>query len=125
MTSARLRTLRRGALFALFGLVAYGAALMFCFPYERVRDMAVAIAARNGIDLEVASVGPSFPFGILFEDLRLRSRAAPPGGKPPQARLDSARLGMIPLFLSRGSSFDADVVGLAGQIQYGVHVLFH
>ena len=29
----------------------------------------VAMGAKNGYDVEIASAGPSFPFGIKFEDL--------------------------------------------------------
>jgi type II secretion system protein N len=120
MTSERIRVVQRSALFIAFGLVAYVVALMFCFPYHRAREMAVAVAARNGYDLDIGSVGASFPFGILFEDIRVRSRSAMPGGKPIQARFESARLALLPVFFSRGKAFDLALEGLGGHIELHV-----
>jgi len=122
VTSERLRRLRRTVAYAAFGVVAYAFALTFCFPYDRTREMAVAAAAKNGYELEIGSAGPSFPFGLVFGDVRLRSRTAAYGTKPTQARFDSARVALLPLFLSKGHAFDVTLVGLGGTIDLTARV---
>jgi type II secretion system protein N len=102
--------------FAAFGLIAYLVALMFCFPYERARDITIAMAAKAGYDLDIAEVGASFPFGIAFGDIRVRSRAVTPGVKPAQARFESARVALLPMVLSHWQAFDVALVGLGGQV---------
>ncbi|MEO5768168.1 MAG: type II secretion system protein GspN, partial [Polyangia bacterium] len=117
MTSERIRLIRRTAGFVAFGVAAYLVALTFCFPYDRAREMAVAIAAKNGYDLEIASAGPAFPFAVSFRDIRLRSRVpATPATKPMQARFESARLALLPLLLSNGHAMDLELAGLGGSV---------
>jgi len=116
ITPERLRLLRRSLLYTAAGAIVYVIALTFCFPYDRARDAAVAVAARAGYDLEIGSAGPSFPFGIAFDEVRIRARTAVPPPKPAQARFDSVRVAMLPLALSRGESFDVAARGLGGEI---------
>jgi len=116
ITPERLRLLRRSLLYTAAGAIVYVIALTFCFPYDRARDAAVAVAARAGYDLEIGSAGPSFPFGIAFDEVRLRARTAVPPPKPAQARFDSVRVAMLPLAMSHGESFDVVARGLGGEI---------
>lgn len=116
ITPERLRLLRRSLLYTLAGAIVYVIALTFCFPYDRARDAAVAVAARAGYDLEIGSAGPSFPFGIAFDEVRVRARTAVPPPKPAQARFDSVRVAMLPLAMSHGESFDVVARGLGGEI---------
>jgi len=114
----RLRLVRRTAAFALAGLVAYVLALMFCLPYDRARETAIALGAKAGYDVEIGSAGPAFPFGISFDEIRLRSRTSSPGAKPLQARFDSVRVSLLSLVLSRGTSVDLVAKAFGGQIAF-------
>jgi len=116
ITPERLRLVRRSLLYTVAGAIVYVIALTFCFPYDRARDAAVAVAARAGYDLEIGSAGPSFPFGIAFDEVRVRARTAVPPPKPAQARFDSVRVAMLPLAMSHGESFDVVARGLGGEI---------
>jgi len=116
MTSERIRLLRRSVGYVSFGVVIYLAALTFCFPYDRAREMAVALGAKSGYDLEIAGAGPSFPFGIELDNIVVRSRAVVAGARPAQARFDSARLALLPLLISKGQALDLHLVGLGGSI---------
>lgn len=116
MTSERLRILRRIAGFALAGVFVYLVALFFCFPYDRVRELAIAVAATQGYDVEIASVGPALPLALSFEDVRVRSRVTTGDGKPARANFDSARASMLPMLFSGGSAFDLELHGLGGEI---------
>jgi type II secretion system protein N len=120
LSSERLRTIRRIAGFAAVGLVAYVVALMFCLPYDRARETAIAVGAKAGYDVEIGAAGPSFPFGIAFEEIRVRSRTPPssPGAKPLQVRLDSVRVSLLPIVLSGGEAMDVVVKGLGGRVDY-------
>src|ERR1041385_853365 len=108
LSAERLRAIRRMAGFAVVGLVAYVVALMFCLPYDRARETAVALGAKAGYDIEIGAAGPSFPFGIAFEEIRVRSRTPPSsaGAKPLQLRLDSVRVSLLPIVLSGGEVMD-------------------
>jgi type II secretion system protein N len=117
VTSERIRVVRRAVGFVIFGVVVYLAALTFCFPYDRAREMAVALGARGGYDVEIAHAGAAFPFGIKFDDIRVRSRSAAAGAKPAQARFDFARLALLPLVLSNGRAFDVQLSGLGGSVE--------
>ena len=97
-------------------MVIYLVALTFCFPYDRAREMAVALGAKSGYDLEISGAGPSFPFGIELENIVVRSRAVAAGARPAQARFDSARLALLPLLISKGRALDLHLVGLGGTI---------
>jgi type II secretion system protein N len=115
----RLRVFRRVALYALFGIAAYVTALAICFPYGRVKDMAIAMAAQAGYDAEIDSAGAAFPFGVAFTDIRVRSRTPGANGKPMQFHLDSARAPFLPVILSGGNAVDVVVNGFGGRIALG------
>jgi len=112
----RLRQIRRAAAFTGAGLLVYLVALYFCFPYERAGEMAVALAAQNGYDMEIQSAAPAFPFQLVLGDVRVQTRPTTPGGKPTRVRLDSVRIAMLPLMLSRGKEFSVVLNGLGGEI---------
>jgi len=118
ITPERLRLLRRSLLYTAAGAIVYVIALTFCFPYDRARDAAIAVAAKAGYDLDIGSAGPSFPFGIAFDEVRVRARTATVQAKPAQARFDSVRVAMLPMALSHGEAFDVVAHGLGGQITF-------
>ena len=60
ITPERLRAVRRWLLQSVFGLLVFGVALYFCFPYDRAKDLAIAWAANQGYDVTIGSAGPGF-----------------------------------------------------------------
>jgi type II secretion system protein N len=116
ITPERLRALRRSLLQSGFGLLVFGVALYFCFPYDRAKDLAIAWAAAQGFDVTIGSAGPSFGFAINFKDIRVRSR--PTGaGKTVRFTIDSARVRVSPfVMLSKKSSMGVDADAFGGQI---------
>ncbi|HEX2657142.1 MAG TPA: type II secretion system protein GspN, partial [Polyangia bacterium] len=118
----RLRLIRRSVAFALAGLVAYVIALMFCLPYDRARETAIAMGAKAGYDVEIGSAGWAFPFGISFDEIRVRSRTTTPGTKPLQARFDSVRVSLLSLALSQGESIDLLAKAFGGEIAFAGHM---
>jgi type II secretion system protein N len=115
----RLRRARWALVFALAGLGVYAVALLFCLPYDRARETAIAVAAKAGYDVEIGEAGPSFPFGISFQEIRIRSRTPPAvTSKATQIRLDSVRVALLPIALSGGEDLDVVVKGLGGRIEF-------
>ena len=116
ITPERLRAVRRWLLQSVFGLLVFGVALYFCFPYDRAKDLAIAWAANQGYDVTIGSAGPGFGFAINFKDIRVRSR--PTGtGKPIRFSFDSARVRVSPFVMfSKATSLGISAVGLGGDL---------
>ena len=80
--------------------------ILFCFPYDRAKDFAIAWAATQGYDVTIGSAGPGFGFAVNFKDIRVRSR--PTGtGKPIRFSLDSARVRVSPFVIAQRNVFVA------------------
>src|SRR5260370_660841 len=94
MTPEKLRGLRRAGMNSAFGLVVFIIGLYIWFPYDRAKDVAVAMAAAQGLDVEIGSVGRAFGFGVTFKDIVVRTR--PVTGKPTRFAVDSARVTLSP-----------------------------
>ena len=116
MISERLRTFRRAGLYLAAGVAVYLVAMMFCFPYNRAKDLFITVASNAGYDVEVGEAGPSFPFGMALTDVRVRTRPTIPGAKPTNIRFDRARVPLIPIALSGGKAFEVVLHGLGGRI---------
>ena len=117
MTPERLRTARRVLLQSAFGLLVFGVALYFCFPYDRAKDLAIAWAAQQGYDVTIGSAGPGFGFAVSFKDIHVRTRPTPGGGKPVRFTVDSARVRVSPfVMLSKTTSMGVDAAAMGGQI---------
>ncbi len=116
ITPERLRAARRWLLQSAFGVLVFGIALYFCFPYDRAKDLAIAWAANQGYDVTIGSAGPGFGFAVNFKDIHVRSR--PTGtGKPIRFTLDSARVRVSPLvMLTKATSLDIGASGLGGDV---------
>jgi type II secretion system protein N len=116
ITPERLRAVRRWLLQSAFGVLVFGIALYFCFPYDRAKDLAIAWAANQGYDVTIGSAGPGFGFAVSFKDIHVRSR--PTGtGKPIRFTLDSARVRVSPLvMLTKATSLDIGASGLGGDV---------
>ena len=116
LTPDRLRALRRGLLQAGFGLLVFGVALYFCFPYDRAKDLAIAWAATQGFDVTIGSAGPGLGFAVTFKDIRVRTR--PTGaGKPVRFTLDSAVVRVSPLaILTKKTSMGVAAAAFGGGV---------
>jgi len=116
ITPERLRAVRRWLLQSVFGILVFGVALYFCFPYDRAKDLAIAWAATQGYDVTIGSAGPGFGFAVNFKDIRVRSR--PTGtGKPIRFSFDSARVRVSPFVMfSKATSLGISAAGLGGDL---------
>jgi type II secretion system protein N len=116
ITPERLRTLRRVLLQSAFGVLVFGVALYFCFPYDRAKELAIAWAGNQGFDVTIASAGPSLGFAVNFKDIRVRSRTTG-AGKPIRFTLESARVRVSPIAIfSKSSSMGVTANGLGGVV---------
>jgi len=108
MTPERKQKLKRAAIFGVVGLVAYGVSLMLFFPYDRAKEMAIAVAASQGWDMTVAEVGPTLGLGLRFGGITMASHMEKPGTKVVRFTIEEARvaLGLATFF---GSSADMNL----------------
>ena len=84
---------------------------MMAFPYERVKDQIVAIAAAQNLDMEVGSTGPLLGIGVVMKDVTLRTRPDP-GKKASVIPIERARIDVSPLAQLRGEfAYNLDVDG--------------
>jgi type II secretion system protein N len=96
VTPERLRTLRAVGWRVGFGLLVFVIAFYFWFPYGRVKEQLVALAAQRDVELQIASAGPLLGVGIAFHDIDVIRRAAA-GQKSKPLRIDEARVHLAPL----------------------------
>src|SRR5437762_4845488 len=117
ITPERLRTARRVLLQSAFGLLVFGVALYYCFPYDRAKDLAIAWAAQQGYDVTIGSAGPGFGFAVSFKDIRVRTRPTPGSGKPVRFTVESARVRVSPFVMfSKTSSLGIEAAALGGHV---------
>jgi type II secretion system protein N len=95
LTPERLRMLRAFGLRAGFGLLVFLVAFYVFFPYHRVKDQVVAMAAQQNVDVEIGSAGPIFGVGIAFHDILVANRPTD-GSRPTRLRIDDARVSISP-----------------------------
>ena len=89
ITPERLRAVRRWLLQSAFGLLVFGVALYFCFPYDRAKDLAIAWAANQGYDVTIGSAGS----GLRVRRQLQRHPRAQPADRHRQADPVLARFG--------------------------------
>ena len=83
-----LRRLRHvGAKVGVF-LVVFVVALYIWFPYDRAKEMAIDLAATQGIDVDIESAGPTFGVGISFSNINVKTR--PKTGKATHFSIEKA-----------------------------------
>jgi type II secretion system protein N len=83
-----LRRLRRvGAGVGVF-LVVFIVALYVWFPYERAKEVAIAVAAQQGYDVDIESAGPAWGLGVSFSNIHVKTR--PTTGKPTRFAIEKA-----------------------------------
>jgi type II secretion system protein N len=83
-----LRQLRRVGMFAGAGVLVYVVALFIWFPYDRAKEVAIGMAAAQGLDVEIESAGPTFGIGVSFSNIRVKTR--PTSGKPTRFSIEKA-----------------------------------
>jgi type II secretion system protein N len=109
----RLKKLQRFGAIGGFGFLVFLLSVYFSFPYDRIKDLAVAMAAQRNLDVEIGSAGPTFGFGISFADVRVRTRPLD-GSKPTQVQIPQANISLSPLARLLGEdavSVSADALG--------------
>ncbi len=108
ITPERLRLLRRIGINVAFGLLVFVVALHLAFPSERVKEVAIRMAAENNLDVEIGSAGATLGFGVVFRDLRVRVRPAPTAAaaaaKPTRFTIDTARISYSPWAILTGKN---------------------
>ena len=84
-------TLRRlrlvGAKVGVF-LFVFVVALFIWFPYDRAKEVAVNLAASQGLDVEIESAGPTWGVGVSFTNIHVKTR--PTTGKPTRFSIEKA-----------------------------------
>jgi type II secretion system protein N len=121
MSPDRFRTIRRFVGLGAFGLIVFLIAFMMAFPYERVKDQIVAVAAAQNVDMEVGSTGPIMGIGVALKDVTVRTRPDP-GKKANLIAIERARIEVSPLAQLRGElAYSVDLDALDGRIQAAEH----
>src|SRR4051812_19991291 len=93
-----------------FGVVVFVIAFYISFPYHRVKDQVVAMAAMQDLDVEIDSAGPILGVGIAFKDITVDTRPTD-GSKPTRVKIDQARVSLSPL----AQLFGNDAVSLSAE----------
>jgi type II secretion system protein N len=91
MMSDRVRRLWKIGGPAAFGLLVFFLVFVFTLPFDRVKDYMVALADKNGYDVEIKSAGPALGVGIRLTDVTVSTRPAD-GGKPTRILVPWAKL---------------------------------
>ncbi|HSZ83314.1 MAG TPA: type II secretion system protein GspN, partial [Polyangia bacterium] len=69
-------------------VLVFVVALYVWFPYDRAKEMAINMAAAQGIDVDIESAGPTFGVGISFSNIHVKTR--PTTGKPTRFSIEKA-----------------------------------
>jgi type II secretion system protein N len=117
LTPERLRRLRGVGLRVLFGLAVFVIAFYLSFPYHRIKEQVIALAAMRNLDVQIGSAGPVLGVGIAFHDIAVASTPPPGGGRPTKLKIDSARVSIAPLArLSGENAYSLSADALGGEI---------
>jgi type II secretion system protein N len=117
MTPERKGQLWRGATMLGAGLLVFVVAFYVVFPYDRIKDLVVALASQQDIDLEIGEAGPALGVGVSFTDITVRTRPRE-GGKPIRWVLDGASVTVSPLAqLSGTMAASAQIDGMGGEVE--------
>jgi type II secretion system protein N len=116
MSPDGLRRLRRIGGTAGFGLAVFAVAFVFSFPFERIKDLAVAYAAAQNLDVEIGGAGPTWGLGVAFSEVKVQTRPAD-GKKPSRFLVESASVRVSPLAQLLGRfAFSVDAETMGGEI---------
>jgi type II secretion system protein N len=84
MLSDRLRRLRKIGATAAFGVFVFFLVFVLTLPYGRMKDYLVALAEKQGYEVEVKSAGPALGLGIRLKDVIVATR---PSGEAKPTRI--------------------------------------
>ena len=116
MTPERRRGLIRFVAIGAFGLVVFAISFVLAFPYDRIKDQLITMAAAQNLDVKVEHAGPVFGLGVALDDVSVRSRPEP-GKKASLLAIDHARVHVSPLAQLRGQlAYDLALETMGGQI---------
>lgn len=93
--------------FACFLFFAYQT-----FPYDRVRDKVIQLAAGQGYEVEIIDLGPSWLTGLTMEGVRVVLPAESEGTPPLDLTIDelTVRISLLPLIWgTKAVSFEAEL----------------
>jgi type II secretion system protein N len=119
-TAERLRSLRGIAARVGFAVAVYLVAFYLSFPYARVKEQVIALAARRDLDVTIGSAGPLLGVGIAFHDIKV-ARRVPEGKKVQPLRIDEARVRISPLarlFGETAVNLAADLLGGSADVDW-------
>lgn len=96
MTPERVQKLRRLGGRTLFGVVVFAVAFVLSFPFDRLKDLAIAMASTQNLDVEIGTLGPALGVGVSLADVRVQTR--PTDGKKPTRIVITSAQGTYSLF---------------------------
>lgn len=118
----RRRLLGKIALGGGFGLLVFFVSFYLSFPYHRVKDQIVAMAAQQNLDVEIGEAGPALGIGLALGDIRIATRPLD-GSKPLRFQIESATVTIAPLAHLRGEqAFSVAAEALGGEVDLDVGV---
>jgi type II secretion system protein N len=105
---------------SLFGIVVFSVSFVLAFPYGRIKEYLIGMAAAQSLDMTVGNAGPVFGIGIALDEVMVRSRPEP-GKKASALVIDKARVHASPVAMLKGAqAFDVVLDTLEGQIKADV-----
>jgi type II secretion system protein N len=116
MTPERRNVILKGVGLGLFGLSVFAVSFVYAFPYDRVKEQLIGMAASQSLDMTVGKAGPVFGLGIALDEVMLRTRPEP-GKKASALVIDRASVHASPLAMLQGAqAYELALDTLAGQI---------
>jgi type II secretion system protein N len=111
-----LRRLRRGAINTGVFWLVFIFALYVWFPYDRAKEMAINMAAAQGLDVDIESAGPAWGVGVSFSNIRVKTR--PTTGKPTRFSIQKASVttSIFGLLFSSSPPFNISMDAFGGSV---------
>lgn len=111
-----LRRLRRGAINTGVFWLVFIFALYVWFPYDRAKEMAINMAAAQGLDVDIESAGPAWGVGVSFSNIRVKTR--PTTGKPTRFSIQRASVttSIFGLLFSSSPPFNISLDAFGGSV---------
>jgi type II secretion system protein N len=112
-----LRRLRRAAINTGVFWLVFIFALYVWFPYDRAKEMAINMAAAQGLDVDIESAGPAWGVGVSFSNIRVKTR--PTTGKPTRFSIQRASVttSIFGLLFSSSPPFDIALDAFGGSVE--------
>lgn len=107
------RTIFQVLAYVLYGLVAFVAFIYVMFPYDLLRQRVIERVSQGPVELDIASLSPTFPPGLALRNVQISMRQA--SASQEVLRLQTLRA--RPQWLSLFST--AKILGFTGQLYSG------